>query len=235
MIERVRDNDSWVIPSKNGDNCDIRWSDDGSKLLLYGSRSGSLEVWDIASRKLIRSCVPPPHAGVPVTIPWVDFQGDADVISMLSYPPSGVQTTCIAQWNLTSNEMIDLKGDGWKVLDAEHCSRLLLQTEYGGNPNEFEFSLWDTRAQRPLAQFSAAEATVLDASRDYLTARIADSGDRIFCATQYDNNVHTWHRRRPEYWWGIAWLPEFWLMVLFAVALVWSVWRDRKTTGNAIH
>ena len=37
-----------------------------------------------------------------------------------------------------------------------------------------------------------------------------------------------WQRRRPEYWWGVAWLPEFWLTALFAGALVWSVWRDWK-------
>jgi hypothetical protein len=35
-------------------------------------------------------------------------------------------------------------------------------------------------------------------------------------------------RRRPEYWWGVAWLAEFWLTALFAGALGWSVWRDRK-------
>lgn len=35
-------------------------------------------------------------------------------------------------------------------------------------------------------------------------------------------------RRRPEQWWGIAWLPEFWLALVFASALVWSLWRDRR-------
>ena len=34
------------------------------------------------------------------------------------------------------------------------------------------------------------------------------------------------HRRRPEYWYGVAWLPEFWLTVVLGVGLVWSVWRD---------
>jgi hypothetical protein len=51
--------------------------------------------------------------------------------------------------------------------------------------------------------------------------------DRIL--TQYDHTwIGMWSRRRPEYWWGVAWLPEFWLTVLFAGALIWSVWRDRK-------
>jgi WD40 repeat protein len=43
------------------------------------------------------------------------------------------------------------------------------------------------------------------------------------------NGVRIWRRRRPEYWWGLAWLPEFWLAAAFAGALMWSVWRDRRT------
>jgi hypothetical protein len=35
-------------------------------------------------------------------------------------------------------------------------------------------------------------------------------------------------RRRPEYWWGLAWLPEFWLSLVFSGAFIWSVWRDRR-------
>jgi len=37
-----------------------------------------------------------------------------------------------------------------------------------------------------------------------------------------------WHRRRPEWWWGIAWLPEFWLTLMFGVGLVVSVVKDWK-------
>ena len=40
-----------------------------------------------------------------------------------------------------------------------------------------------------------------------------------------------YHRRRPEYWWGIAWLPEFWLTLVFGVGLVWSAWRDWRGLG----
>ena len=32
--------------------------------------------------------------------------------------------------------------------------------------------------------------------------------------------VRLWSRRRPEYWWGIAWLPEFWIALLSGGALV---------------
>jgi hypothetical protein len=38
-----------------------------------------------------------------------------------------------------------------------------------------------------------------------------------------------YHRRRPEWWWGVAWLPEFWATLVFAGAFGWSAWRDRRT------
>ena len=40
--------------------------------------------------------------------------------------------------------------------------------------------------------------------------------------------IHLWQRRRPEYWWGVAWLPEFWLTVVLGIGLIVSVWRDSR-------
>ena len=34
--------------------------------------------------------------------------------------------------------------------------------------------------------------------------------------------------RRPEYWWGVAWLPLFWLTVVLGVGLVVSIWKDQR-------
>jgi len=39
--------------------------------------------------------------------------------------------------------------------------------------------------------------------------------------------IHIYRRRRPEWWWGVFWLWEFWLTVAFAGLFVWSVVRDR--------
>ena len=49
--------------------------------------------------------------------------------------------------------------------------------------------------------------------------------DTIF-GGEHADRVFVWHRRRPEYWYGVAWLWEIWATVFFALALVWSVWRD---------
>lgn len=52
-------------------------------------------------------------------------------------------------------------------------------------------------------------------------------GEDLILRVDYTSE-HRYHRRRPEYWWGVAWLPEFWLGLVFGGAFVWSVWRDRK-------
>ena len=37
---------------------------------------------------------------------------------------------------------------------------------------------------------------------------------------------HLWCRRRPEEWWGIAWLWEFWLTIAMGGLLTWSIIQD---------
>jgi WD40 repeat protein len=40
--------------------------------------------------------------------------------------------------------------------------------------------------------------------------------------------ITLWTRHRPEPWYGLAWLPEFWLTLLLAPAALVSLWRDQK-------
>ena len=45
--------------------------------------------------------------------------------------------------------------------------------------------------------------------------------------------TEVWRPRRPEQWWGVAYLPESWLAALFAGLLAWSLARDRRSFGAA--
>lgn len=56
----------------------------------------------------------------------------------------------------------------------------------------------------------------------------APVGERIGSYSSDEREIRIWGRRRPEYWWGIAWLPEFWVTVVLAVALMGSVWGDGR-------
>ena len=52
-------------------------------------------------------------------------------------------------------------------------------------------------------------------------------GRRIVTAS-LDKTARVWRRVRPEWWWGVFWLPQFWFTVLFAAGFVWSLRRDYK-------
>lgn len=55
--------------------------------------------------------------------------------------------------------------------------------------------------------------------------------DDTILASDFDEkgyDLSVWKRRRPEGDWGVAWLPEFWLTLVFGVGLLWSLWRDFK-------
>ena len=59
-------------------------------------------------------------------------------------------------------------------------------------------------------------------------SRAAFSPDGKHVLAYSSNEVRIWRRRRPEWWWGVFWLPQFWFTVLFAVGFVWSLRRDYK-------
>jgi len=63
----------------------------------------------------------------------------------------------------------------------------------------------------------------------YYSGAISDDGERILVCSPSDRFAYVWSRRRPEYWWGVAWLWEFWLTVVLAGGFAWSVRRDKKT------
>lgn len=61
------------------------------------------------------------------------------------------------------------------------------------------------------------------------TAAFSPDGRQIVAGNWFHkNDICLWTRRRPEYWWGAAWLPEFWLAALLAGAMLWSILTDRR-------
>ena len=64
-------------------------------------------------------------------------------------------------------------------------------------------------------------------SNEVLSASFSPDSKCIVTASE-DSTARIWVRNHPEQWWGVAWLPEFWLTLAISVGLGWSVWRDRK-------
>ncbi len=82
-------------------------------------------------------------------------------------------------------------------------------------------SVWDAASGESLV--------VLEGHSDYvLSAAYSPDGKRIVTASD-DHTARVWERRRPECWWGVAWLPQFWRTVVLGVALVWSMIVQRST------
>jgi len=103
--------------------------------------------------------------------------------------------------------------------------------------NEGRFVLscgWDESSKRWEAQlWSADDGSLLTRLCQANTADAAffPNGNRI--ATSHDDGViRIYRRRRPEWWWGVFWLWEFWLTVALAGVFVWSVVRDRRALGK---
>jgi len=49
-----------------------------------------------------------------------------------------------------------------------------------------------------------------------------------------DSTAAVWQYCRPEPWWGVAWLPEFWITLICAVAFVWSVRREFRAKSLSL-
>ncbi len=63
----------------------------------------------------------------------------------------------------------------------------------------------------------------------YPELHLSPDGQWLLGVRSEGESLTLWHNRRPEWWWGIAWLPAFWATACFTLALAWSVRTDRRT------
>ena len=80
--------------------------------------------------------------------------------------------------------------------------------------------VWDARAGKCIA--------VLRGHTDHVLSATFSPDGRLIATGGMDEIAKVWRRRRPEWWWGIFWLPEFWGLFALGCALAWSVWHDVK-------
>jgi WD40 repeat protein len=86
--------------------------------------------------------------------------------------------------------------------------------------------IWDTTKSRELLVLRGHQGMI---------SSVTFSPDGWRSATAADDGiVRLWIRRRPEWWWGIAWLPEFWVALFSAGGLVWLGCRRVRGTRTAI-
>ena len=92
---------------------------------------------------------------------------------------------------------------------------------------EFVFRIHDADANLLLARAELPEGDV--------RAQALVSSDGT-CLVYYEGSWFgrdmLWLRRRPEWWWGVFWLPELHLVAALGVALIWSLWRDVQASRS---
>jgi WD40 repeat protein len=180
-------------------------SRDGSKILT-ATNYGQMLLWDVATRKNLAVC----DARFQLHREF-DYAFSTDTQAVIIVDDHGnVSVRDVGTWRLAwqSEEprcgLAAISQDGRRVATAENALIAIREAGTG--------LLLDAVA------FAGNNETSLILTKN---------GDYLFAEGNHIKQI--WHRRRPEYWWGVAWLPEFWLTALFAGALVWSVWRDRKS------
>jgi hypothetical protein len=70
-------------------------------------------------------------------------------------------------------------------------------------------------------------------SHTYFQTIMSEDKKWIVAYSGNANLAHIWSRRRPEKWWGIAWLPEFWFTAALACATICSLFYDQNIRNSA--
>jgi WD40 repeat protein len=118
------------------------------------------------------------------------------------------------QYDSIDNAIYDIKTGG--------CINHLRDTwaEFSGDGNRAVFG-----ARGGIELHDLSDDTLLQTLPKYDVAWFYSAGDML-ALHDSSHDLQVWHRRRPERWWGIFWLPEFWLTFTLCAALIWSLRRD---------
>jgi WD40 repeat protein len=184
---------------------------------LWGlSYGGSVEKWDLNNGKLEASA-----------------SGDVKVFTVLPNGNAVVSAKDGGLMELNGTDLKELRAWDSKLKDVSCLSatpdgQRLFVGFSGGS-----VKIYDYRSMQVLfgKSFVAPDEYEVSAIKFF-----PDNGNKvlvILASTGWEcweksKHVHLLSRCRPEYWWGVAWLPEFWATLLFGVGLGWSVWRDKR-------
>jgi|GEM_PF-4885744 len=186
------------------------------KRALVAARDKPPVLWNIESKQQMVLEMPPMATFTPHTIDYTvtfTLHNRRMITGNLLVP---------AIWDLTSGmKLVDLSGaftctlsrDSRRIV-CDYNNHILIYNDSDGT-RLTAFSRYSVRGMSTPFYHQPYYAS---------PARFSPDGTRIL-AVGNEYNLTVWQRRRPEQWWGLAWLPEFWLTFFFAAGLIWSVRR----------
>ena len=174
-------------------------SKDGKRLLLSGNDM-ILRIWDMDRGSITREIETGYKRGTMTAIFSTDETLAATTSDDFSMKVWDVETgKCIGT--------IDNLGCNFTIPVFSTASRWQLLTNESSTVR-----IWDLRDLSPIATIVGPEGSE--------AREISPDFQRIAFAC-HEGEIWVYSRRRPEYWWGVAWLPEFWIALVSGLALLY--------------
>ncbi len=198
---------------------------DGARACFFDN--GKVELWDVNAGTLIRTM------GDDFGAPFVSAQFTPNGSYVLLFSTKYLDIFNLQDGTINSHceqkiQASQISADGSRIAASEYDT-MIVDVHTGSvladlpSQTRSLSDLWIPKVPDPGVADSSIFRRRLPQpqfSSDGMTVLAGDSKDEL----------GVWCRNRPEYWWGVAWLPEFWLTSFFTGALLWSLWRDRKSS-----
>ena len=178
------------------------------EILILADMHDTAQLWNWPDSRMLHSF---PSEGM---LRAMAFSADGKIVT--------ISDKSFSVWDLKSNRpKMTINGDFHKTtllsIPTDFCRAIIAS-------NDTTVQIRDLGTG---AVLNTLGVSTLPRSRGYHNCASATANGQFIATASEDHRVTVWSRRRPEYWWGLAWLPEFWLTLVVSAAFAWSAWRER--------
>jgi hypothetical protein len=195
------------LHSLDGGHTSVCFAHKGSRLAVAGA--GGATIWDAETAEPLQRLEG--HTATICSIAWspddsLVATGSTDRTARIWRSDSG-ECLRVLRGHSAQINGVAFSGDGRRLLTGslDRTARL-----------------WDVWTGESIAAVSGK-------ALGQVTAVAFSPNGTHFATADCDGCLRIYRRLRPEWWWGIFCMLEFWFSAVFAVALVWSLLADRRT------